>query len=202
MKRSVLLLTVAFLISVGGIASAQTDISASVNDNFAPSASGKGLDEKVTKSAGFLFSYRHFSNSHSGVEVNYGFTKNSHILTNQSGVNLSDVQANVHELSVDYVFHATIGPIQPFLLAGGGLLMFHPISNAKDQADPYISSKKRPAFLYGAGVDVRMTKKLSLRGQYRALVYEAPDYYGDQYALHTSAAIQAIEPSVGIVYKF
>jgi opacity protein-like surface antigen len=81
-------------------------------------------------------------------------------------------------------------------------VVFNPTSSATDSADPTVSRQYRPAFLYGAGVDVQVNKGMALRAQYRALVYEAPDFFGANVALHTSAAMQTAEPSIGIVYRF
>jgi opacity protein-like surface antigen len=201
MQRSVLLLTVVFLILVNGIASAQSDVSANVTGAFANQVSGKGLNETATKSAGLLFSFRHFSN-HNGFEANYGFTKNSQKYTDQSGNSVASVQSSIHELTAAYVWRATRGAFRPFALAGGGLLIFNPTSSASDSADPSISRNNRPAFLYGVGVDVAVSKEVAVRAQYRGFFYEAPDFFGSAVAIHTSTAMQTAEPSVGIVYRF
>ncbi len=203
MKRSAILLTVLFLLLAGGIASAQqSDLAVSVIGAFTDNVTGDGLHETATTSAGPLLSYRRFPGEHSGLEVNYAYTKNSHVYSTLAGSQLPGVQTNMHELSAAYVFHLTRGSFQPFALAGGGLLMFHPISNAIDAAHPLISRQTRPTFVYGVGLDYRVRKHLALRAQMRGLVYEAPDFYGQQLKLHTSAAMRTTEPSIGLVYRF
>jgi opacity protein-like surface antigen len=202
MQRSVLLLTVLFLILVGGTASAQTDVSVDLTAAIANKVNGNGLNETATKSIGGLVSFRHFSGHHSGFEVNYGYTKNSQKYTDQAGNSVAVVQAGNHELTGAYVFRATRGSFQPFALAGGGALVFNPTQSALDTADPSVSRQKRPVFLYGVGADIRVSEGLAVRAQYRGLIYEAPDFFGARVAVHTSTAMQTAEPSIGIVYRF
>jgi len=203
MRRTAVLLTVIFLALASGIASAQqTDVSLNVIGTYTNHVTGKGLDETATKSGGALFSFRHFPHKHNGLEINYAYTKNSQIYTTLAGAPVTRVQAGIHELSGAYVYHITSGPVQPFALAGGGLLMFRPTDDAIKAADPTISGQTKAAFLYGVGIDVRVAKNLAVRAQYRGLIYQAPDFYGDNLALHTSAVMQTAEPSVGLVYRF
>jgi opacity protein-like surface antigen len=201
MPRSALLLTAVFLILASGIASAQSDVSLNVTGNFANTVNGKGIEETATKSGGVLFSFRHFSH-HNGFEANYGYTKNSQKYSDQLGNSVASIQSSIHELTAAYVWRATRGAVQPFALAGGGFLMFSPTSSATDAAVPKISRNTRPAFLYGAVIDVAVSKKAALRAQYRGLIYEAPDFFGGAVAIHTSTAMRTSEPSIGIVYRF
>jgi opacity protein-like surface antigen len=201
MQRSVVLLTVFFLLLCGGIASAQSDISVNGNVAIANTSTGNGVHETATKSAGLLVSFRHFS-SHSGLEVNYGYTKNSQKYTDQSGASIANVQSGNHEITGAYIFRLTRGPVQPFALAGGGLLIFNPTSSAVDNADPTISRQNRPVFLYGIGADVRVSKGVAVRAQYRGLIYEGPDFFGANVAIHTSSAMRTDEPTIGLVYRF
>ncbi|HVJ04777.1 MAG TPA: outer membrane beta-barrel protein [Candidatus Saccharimonadales bacterium] len=203
MRRSAVLLTVIFLILAGGIASAQqTDVSVSGIGVYTDTVTGKGVQETATKSGGVLVSFRHFPYHHNGVEVNYSYTKNTQRYSDLSGSQLADVQSSIHEVTGAYVFHVTRGAVQPFALAGAGLLIFSPTSHALDTADPSITSQKRPAFLYGAGLDVRLNRGLAVRAQYRGLIYKAPNFFGNAVALHTSSAMHMAEPSVGLVYRF
>jgi opacity protein-like surface antigen len=203
MIRSAVLLTVIFLILAGGIASAQqTDVSANVFGAYTNSVNGKGLHETATKSGGVLLSFRFFPHQHNGVEVNYAYTKNSQRYSDLSGFPVASVQSSIHELTGDYVFHVNRGPVQPFALAGAGFLLFSPTDSATKAADPSISRQIRPALLYGVGLDLRISREVAVRAQYRSLLYEAPDFYGNALAIHTGAAMQMAEPSVGLVYRF
>jgi opacity protein-like surface antigen len=203
MRRIAVLLTVIFLILASGIASAQqTDVSVNAIGTFTNSVTGKGLDETATKSGGALISFRYFPHQHNGIEVNYAYTKNSQVYTSLSGAPVTSVQSSIHEFTGAYVYHLTRGSLQPFALAGAGLLSFSPTDSAIKAADPSISRQTKPVFLYGVGLDFRATKNMALRAQYRGFIYQAPDFYGDQYALHTGSAMQMGEGAVGLVYRF
>lgn len=203
MRRSAVLLAVIILIFAGEIASAQqTDISANIIGVYTNQVTGKGLTETATKSGGALLSFRFFPHQHNGVEVNYGYTKNSQLYSALSGVPVTSVQASIHEMTGAYVFHVNRGPVQPFALAGAGLLIFSPTDSATKTAYPSIRRQIKPAFLYGAGLDFRISKQVAVRAQYRGFVYQAPDFYGEALALHTGAAMRMAEPSVGVVYRF
>lgn len=204
MKRSAVLLTAIFLLLAGGIASAQqSDISLSAIGVFTNSVTAKGLNESATKSGGALLSYRYFPHQHNGLEVNLSYSLNSQTFKDLSGKPVTRAQTNVYELTGAYVYHFTHGSLQPFALAGGGFLIFGPTSNTKYYtAEPSISRVTRPAFLYGAGLDYRLHKQLAVRAQIRGFIYEAPDFFGQSYALHTATAMRMVEPSLGVVYRF
>jgi opacity protein-like surface antigen len=203
MRRTAFLLTVTFLIVASGIASAQqTDIAASAIGTWTKNVTGKGLEETATKSGGALISFRHFAHQHNGIEANYSYTKNSQVITSVSGAPITRVQSSIHEFTGAYVFHLTEGSVQPFALAGGGFLAFSPTDSAIKAADPSISRQTKPAFLYAAGLDVTVAKKVAVRAQGRGFIYQAPDFYGNQYALHTGATMQMWEASIGLVRRF
>lgn len=204
MRRSAVLLTVLFLIFAGASAFAQqTDFAVSGIGVYTDHVTGKGVAETATTSAGVLVSFRHFSYHHNGVEVNYSYTKNSQRYRDaSSGALLGDVQAGIHEATGAYVFHFTHGILQPFALAGGGFVVFNPTDYANNIAEPSIDKRSRPVFLYGAGADVRVSKNVAVRAQYRALLYKAPDFFGNAVAIHTDAAMQMREPTIGLVYRF
>jgi len=203
MRHTAVLLTVIFLILASGIASAQqTDVSFNALGTFTNSVTGKGLNETATKSGGALLSFRYFPHQHNGIEVNYAYTKNSQVYTSLSGVPVTRVQSSINEFTGAYVYHVTRGPVQPFGLVGAGFLSFSPTDSAIKAADPLISRQIKPAFLYGAGLDFRATKNLAVRAQYRGFIYQAPDFFGEKFALHTGAAIRMGEGAVGLVYRF
>jgi opacity protein-like surface antigen len=203
MRRSAVLLTVIFLILAGGIASAQqTDVSVNGIGVHTNDVTGKGVEETATYSGGGLLSFRHFPHEHNGIEVNYSYTKNSQLYSDLSGAFITGVQSSIHEVTGAYVYHLNRGPLQPFALAGVGLLIFSPTDSAIKAADPSISRQIKPAFLYGAGLDFRVTNQVAVRAQYRGFIYGAPDFYGEALAVHTGAAMQMVEPSIGVVYRF
>jgi opacity protein-like surface antigen len=203
MKSSAILLrALLFVILAAAAAAAQNnEIAISAFGVMPSKTTGYGVQETGTKSGGGLFSYRHFGSAHSGLEVNYGFSENSNKYTN--GINpASSVQTKQTEITGAYVFRLTRGAVQPFALAGAGLIFFRPTQDAINDADPNVSPTTHLGGLAGAGVDVSVRKHMALRAQYRVLVVESPDFYGQGYALHTNAPMFISEPSVGVVFKF
>ncbi len=110
---------------------------------------------------------------------------------------------------------------EPFVLAGGGALIFSPSStwvffpdlpdNVPDRVQVNLgaSSQTQLAFLYGLGVDYRLPwfPKVSLRLQYRGFLYKAPDFNvnansGSLVNFFTGGKEHMAQPSVGFVYRF
>jgi opacity protein-like surface antigen len=200
MKRTQELCIVLFLVLASGFGLAQqADIAASVSGVITNQSSGSFMTRTATTSAGGLFSFRYFPHRN-GIEANFGYTKNSQQFEGSLGNVIAPVQTSVYELTGDYVLRFGHDPIRPFAFLGGGMLIFGPTDSAIKSAVIPISRQTRPAFLYGAGADFRITDKAAIRGQYRGLLYEAPDFGNSN--LHTGYAMHTIEPSVGLVYRF
>ena len=77
--------------------------------------------------------------------------------------------------------------------------MFDPTGNAFGS----IAGAEKQAtgvFVYGGGADFPIVKHISLRAEYRGLVYNAPDFglknVGSNATTHTA------QPSAGIVFRF
>lgn len=170
--------------------------SASVNMTgvFNMSSSTVALDQTPTNSAGILGSYRFDLNKHSGIEFNYGYSRNTQYFA--SGT--AQVQSAMHETTAAYVFKMPHKKITPFLTAGTGALIFNPTSSATNLTGT--DTQVRAAFLYGGGIDYNLAKNISLRAQYRGLIYKAPDFGIS--ALGTGAVTHTAEPSIGLVFRF
>ena len=83
--------------------------------------------------------------------------------------------------------------VSPFVLAGGGATFFDPRRGS-------VSEQSRGAFVYGAGVDVPVSKHFLVRAQYRGFVYKVPDF--EQASLKIDKYTHAAVPSVGLVFTF
>jgi len=83
-------------------------------------------------------------------------------------------------------------------LEGGGLV-FNPTGN-RGGVVPGADTHAKGLFVYGGGADFPITNHLSLRTEYRGLVYGAPDF--GLKSLHTSAVTHTAQPSVGITFHF
>jgi opacity protein-like surface antigen len=191
------------LITMTGAALAQgahADVSANLAGVFGQSVTGNGIQQTPTNSAGALFSFRYYLNRYAGVEANYGYTRNSQDYNFGFG-NVVGVQAGMHEVTGALVLRGGHGPVRPFVLVGGGVLVFNPTTSALNNTGLPLSRENRPTLLYGGGADIRLAKAVALRAQYRGLVYSAPDFH-DAVDLHTGVMMHTAEPTVGLVFKF
>lgn len=202
MLRGIGLVGVCLLAAVS-IAAAQegrVDVAVSGMAVFTKDSSGNGIDQAVTNSGGTLGSLRYQFRGHSGVELNYGYTRNSQIYTSGSAFTFQEQQANVHELTAAYVYQFNHRKkLSPFLLGGGGLLLFRPIT-ASTHSLVGPQNDNEGAFLYGIGANYRLTGALGLRVQFRGLIYKAPDFAVA--AVSTGSWTQTGEPSVGLTLRF
>jgi outer membrane immunogenic protein len=158
--------------------------------SFVKSTTQNGIDNSATNSGGVLATYRYFFNTHSGVEANYGYSRNTQNYTGATGIS-----TNSHEVSGAYVFRMPFRKFTAFALAGAGALVFDPRNFAG------ASSQTRASFIYGAGADLNLSRHIFLRAEYRGFVYNSPTY--DLPGLSgLDRVTHRAEPSVGFGYRF
>jgi len=171
----------------------RSEVSVQAFGSFVKSTTYNGVSQDATNSGGVLASYRFFfSNSH-GVEVNYGYSRNTQNYGLATG--LLGVKADQHEMTAAYVYRHPLRRITPFVEAGVGGLVFDP-SDA-----PAASTQTRAAFVYGGGADFSLTKRLFVRAQYRGLVYNSPTFDLTE-AVGADRVTHRAEPSIGFGYRF
>jgi opacity protein-like surface antigen len=201
MLRKVCLLFVPALI-LSTLAVAQeyhSDAAVSFTGVLNKNSDGNAVLQDPTNSGGFLASYRFGFTNHSAVELNYGFSRSSQNFTGGFPGGFAAQPANVHEATAAYVFSLNrVGRFNPFVLGGGGALIFSPTGSSFNFLGG--DTQAKGTFLYGAGVDYRLVRALGLRLQYRGLVYKAPDF--GLAALSTDSWTHTAEPSVGLVFRF
>lgn len=182
------------------------------------------LPYSATIGGGFLAGYRYHVSPLFAVEGDYGFMRNTQNLFDIAGLtNGLGVQTNVQELTGAVV----LGPsgdhrFRPYALAGGGALFFRPTNNALNSVLGGIGNfggigntlgvsvnQTRPAFLYGAGLDIGLTRSLALRAEYRGLLFKAPglDIPGLSSvpilgSLTSNNFTHMAQPAVGLVWRF
>jgi outer membrane immunogenic protein len=161
--------------------------------SFVTTTQQDGVKQSATNTGGFLASYRFFFNQHNGVEVNYGFENNTQIY-GASG-SLGGVGTRSHEVTAAYVLRYRLKRIAPFASAGVGSLVFDP----KDFAGSIVQA--RPAFVYGAGADIRLSQHWFVRGEYRGLVYDSPTY-GIAAFNGLDRLTHRAEPSLGFGFRY
>jgi opacity protein-like surface antigen len=89
--------------------------------------------------------------------------------------------------------------VHPYVLAEGGALVFDPTGNTFESV---AGAQKQTVgvFAYGGGADLPIVNHISLRAEYRGLVYSAPDFGISE--LNTNKITHAAQPSAGIVFRF
>jgi opacity protein-like surface antigen len=202
MRRIVLIIaTVVSLFVVGAAAQeVRSEISLQGTGFFTKDSTGQSTTQRGTETGGFLVGYRYHFNHWLAAETVYGYDRNSQEYFGSAG--LSRVQANVHQATGGFVVSLPTSAkwrLSPYLLAEGGALVFDPTGNAFGT----VAGAQRQAvgvFSYGGGVDYVLMKHLSLRAEYRGLVYNAPDFglasHNVDKVTHTA------QPSAGVVFRF
>src|SRR6266496_1489681 len=180
---------VVLFLSLG--ASAQeirSEISLQGTGFFTKDTTGQGTTQRGTETGGFLLGYRYHFNRWLAAETVYGYSRNTQQYFGTAG--LSGVQSNIHQATGGFVISLPTPArfrLSPYLLAEGGALV-----GAQRQAVG--------VFSYGGGVDYPVVKHVSLRAEYRGLVYNAPDFGVS--SLNTDKITHTAQPSAGIVFRF
>lgn len=170
----------------------RSEATVQVLGSFVKDTTDGGVRQSATNSAGVLSTYRFLFNAHHGAEVNYGYSRNTQAYSTAAGS--VGAPAHSHEISAAYVYRFPLKRITPFASAGVGALVF----DLKDA--PSSNTQARAAFVYGAGADINLTKRLFFRAQYRGLVYNSPTF--DLAAFGPDRITHRAEPSAGLGFRF
>jgi opacity protein-like surface antigen len=171
----------------------KSEASAQFFGTFLKNTNQSGIRQTSSDSGGILASYRYFFTKHHGVEVNYGYSRST--MSYDFGGGPLGTSANQHEISGAYTLRFPMTRITPFVQAGLGGLIFDPRNFAG------ANTQGRVAFLYGAGADFSLSKRIFVRAQYRGLVFNSPTF--DIPAnLGADRTTQLAEPSIGFGYRF
>jgi outer membrane immunogenic protein len=192
------LLTIALITTAAVAQESRSEISVQGTGFYTKDSTGQGIRQHATDTGGFLVGYRYNLNRWLAAETNYGFVRN----TQQYSVPLgfAGIQSDVHQLTGELVLKVPSPvrfKINPYLLAGGGALLFSPTNNNLIAG---ADTQAKGAFVYGGGADFPLSRHFSLRGEYRGLVYKTPDF--GLSALNTDAVTHTAQPSAGIVFRF
>ena len=159
---------------------------------FVKSTTDNGVQQGATNSGGILASYRFLLNERNGIELNYGTALNTQTYGFVNGT--TGLNARSHEATAAYVLRFPMRRVTPFVLAGGGALVFDPNNAFAGNA------QARPAFLYGGGADFHVTNRVFVRAGYRGLLYNSPNF--DIPALNVDRLTHRAEPFAGIGFRF
>jgi len=188
-------------------ASAQTDIGLSFYGAFPQQTTANGVIQSPANSAGGLIELRHLSNPILGFGATYSYNRSNERYTLQAGVTCpigvtncpppsSLVNANAHEISVDWVPSVHVANFRPFGVLGIGALFDVP---QKGQTSASTQTSTKAVYVYGAGLDWGLVPHIGLRFQYRGNLYKTPDLT----QLYTSADKfrHTAEPMIGIYFR-
>src|SRR6267142_93501 len=166
----------------------RSDATVQAFGSFVKTTTDNGVQQGATNSGCVLASYRYFFSNHHGVEVNYGYSRNT------QSYGLADgplgVKSNQHEVTAAYVYRHTLRHFTPFVEAGVGGLVFNP------EEALGASTQARAAFVYGGGADFNVTRRIFVRAEYRGLVYNSQNFDLTA-ALGTDRVSHRAEPSIG-----
>jgi outer membrane immunogenic protein len=193
--------SLAAVLFVGALATApvfsqedgRSEVAVQAFGSFVKSTTNNGVQQSATNSGGVLASYRYFFTNTSGVEVNYGYSRNT------QSYGLTDgplgVKSDQHEFTAAYVYRHPLRRFTPFVEAGVGALLFDPTDT------PSASTQSRAAFVYGGGADFKLTKRVFVRAEYRGLIYNSPTFDLAS-AVGNDRVTHRAEPSIGFGYRF
>jgi opacity protein-like surface antigen len=202
MRQIVVMLAIAVLVlSVGASAQeTRSEISLQGTGLFTKDTTGLGTTQRGTENGGLLVGYRYHFNRWLAAEGVYGYGRNTQQYFAPAG--LSRIQTDIHQATGGLVVNLPTPArfrINPYVLAEGGALVFDPTGSAFGN----VAGAQRQSvgvFVYGAGADFPVVKHVSLRAEYRGLVYNAPDF--GLRDLNTDKITHAAQPSAGIVFRF
>lgn len=167
---------------------------------FTKDATGNGNLQRGSEAGGFLVGYRYHFNRWLAAEAVYGYDRNTQEFFSPAG--FSRIQANVHQATGGLVVSLPTPRgwrISPYVLAEGGSLVFDPTGNGFDSVAG-AQSQATGVFVYGGGADFPIVRHVSLRAEYRGLVYNTPDF--GLRNLNTNATTHVAQPSAGVVFRF
>jgi hypothetical protein len=157
----------------------------------------------VTNSAGVLVGYRYHINSWEALEGEWGYTQNGQRYYTGSvpygtGPATYTLNSRMNDFDANEVITTPrlLGFFQPFILAGGGVVMFSP----SDANFPGATRQTEGMWDYGAGFDFNIDH-LGARFEFRELNFKTPDF-GLPNLLATHRTTHTASPSVGLIFTF
>ena len=199
-QAAIMLAGFVILLTLGATAQeSRSEVSLQGTGFFTQDTNGRGTSRSTTNTGGFLLGYRYHFNRWLSGEANYGYDRNTQKYFSTGG--LSRVQSDVHTVTAAAVVNLPfrISRLNPYVLGGGGSLVFHPTGNAGGFVSG-ADTQAKGAFLYGGGVNYTLTRHWSVRAEYRGYVYKDADF--GVRALNTDSWTHTAQPSAGVVFRF
>jgi len=209
-KRAAMAVAVGMILTCSGLGQdAHYDISVNGMGVLSKQTTGNQVVQTPTQGYGLVAVGEVRLNSRFAVQANAGHFDNSQKYA--TGTLDYRIQSTVTELSGALVCRLfQTEKWKPFLFGGAGVLLFNPdhtlvieenpLSPGEVQENIGAVRQSEIAVLYGGGVDHPLLHHLSLRLQYRGLIYSAPSFSVPN--LFTGQHGHIAEPSVGLVFSF
>ena len=201
MRRTAIMLAGSVILLTFGAAAqeSRSEVSLQGTGFFTRDTNGQGISRTTTNTGGFLVGYRYHINRWLAAEANYGYDRDTQRYFSAGGQ--SRVQSDVHTATAAAVIGLPfrISRLSPYVLGGGGSLVFHPTGNAGGFLSG-ADTQAKAALLYGAGVNYTLTRHWSVLAEYRGYVYKDADF--GVRALNTDSWTHTAQPSAGIVFRF
>ncbi len=157
-----------------------------------------------------------------GYNVNFGYTRFSENYSYgvesvptppstspvESTYSQGSLRTNMLDLTIAWVFEGPRnGRLTTFGQFGGGGLFFLPVDSVVPQSFTPATNQTRPAMIFGAGINYKLTGRLGLRAEYRGLFYKSPDFgLPEVYMYNTFPTTRLFTvtnaPAVSLVYCF
>jgi opacity protein-like surface antigen len=199
-RTAIMLAGFVILLTLGATAQeSRSEVSLQGTGFFTQDTNGQGVSRTTTNTGGFLVGYRYHFNRWLAGEANYGYDRDTQRYFSTGG--LSRVQSDVHTATADAVISLPfrIARLSPYVLGGGGSLVFHPTGNAGGFVSG-ADTQAKGTFLYGGGVNYALSRHFSLLAEYRGYVYKDADF--GVRALNTDSWTHTAQPSAGITFRF
>jgi opacity protein-like surface antigen len=201
MRRLLVIIAATVMLAAGAVAQeGRSEISIQGTGIFPKDSTGQGNLQRGTETGGFLVGYRYHINRWLAAEGVYGYSRNSQQFFTPGS--FARVQANAHEATGGFVVNVPVSArfrVSPYVLAEGGALVFDPTGNSFVSV-PGAQRQTTGVFVYGGGADFPIMKHISIRAEYRGLVYNAPDF--GLRGFNTNSITHTAQPSAGIVFRF
>lgn len=216
-----LAIPLSMILGCGLLAAAQevrSEVTFSGTGIFTKDANNNGLLHKATDTGGVLAGYRYNISRWAAVEANYGWNRNSQeyfTLRPGFGAVGDRIQANIHQVTADFVYRIpTVKHLRPYVLGGGGALIFNPVERNVAFTSGGIFSpgvvrvptRAQGTFVYGGGADIDLTTRegrkpgVSVRLGYRGYVYQVPDFGFSR--LDLDSWTHTAQPEAGLTFRF
>ena len=130
-RKGILSVVAISLLTAAAVAQeSRSEISVQGTGFYTKDSTGQGIRQQATDTGGFLVGYRYNLNRWLAAETNYGFARNTQQYSVPVG--FAGIQSNVHQFTGELVVKLPSPvrfKINPYLLAGGGALVFSPTDN-------------------------------------------------------------------------